>query len=154
MSEIIKIDVTGLDKLQKKLDKFGNEIQAEMSEAGKAAANEILNTEGLRAYPPATEANTPPTPYYIRGRGTQTKKGNKFNSERYGTLFTIKPFGKLGTLIGNRASYAPFLGGARQARAMAAKGWRKLSDVATEKIPAITKIFQKRIDYLIKKLGL
>jgi len=154
MTEFIKIDVTGIDKLQKSLDRFGNEIRAEMSEAGKAAANEILNTEGLRAYPPETAANRPPTPYYIRGRGTQTKTGNKFNSERYGTLWSVKPFGRLGTLIGNRAKYARFLGGTQQARAMAAKGWKKLSDVASEKLPEISRLYQARINHLIKKLGL
>jgi hypothetical protein len=152
-NNIISVQVTGLDILQMKLVQFPTEIQKSMEAAGNEVGKEILGTVGLRKYPPETAANKPPLPYYVRGQGTQTRRGNKGNSERYGTQFYVESvIGK--TTIGNRASYARFLGGAEQAKAMGRIGWRKLFDVAKEKLPQIKEIYQKWINYTIKKLGL
>ena len=149
----INIKITGLDVLQAALGKFPNEIKAELGDLSKAVADLILDETGLRAYPPETAANLPPTPFYIRERGLETASGNKGNSERYGTLFYVKTSGYT-TTIGNRASYAKYLGGEEQAAAMARIGWRKLFDVAAEKLDAITALYQRGIDRLIVKLGL
>jgi hypothetical protein len=151
--DFIIIKVTGLDKLTNSLNRFPQEINRGLEAAGKEVGKEIINTRGLRLYPPATAANMPPTPYYIRGRGTETKHGNIGNSERYGTQFWVEVKDKT-TTIGNRASYAKWLAGDDQARAMARIGWRKLWDVAIEKKSKITEIYQKWINYTIKKLGL
>jgi len=150
----IEIDVKGADILAANLDKFSNEIKFTMEAAGQEAATEIMDTEGLKRYPPSTAANAPPTPYYIRGTGTQLKSRNLGNSEDYKNQFYAKHT-TAGTLIGNRASYAKYLADEKeQATHMARIGWRKLIDVAMEKLGVITTIFNKWVDYTIRKLGL
>jgi hypothetical protein len=152
----IYIKVKGIDKLIAGLDKFPRHIGIYIGKAGGEAANHvILNTEGLKKYPPATAANAPPTPYYIRGRGTQTAHGNRGNSERLGTQWHVKrELSEYTTEIGNRASYAKWVHGEEQAHFMKPKGWRKLTEVATEKLGKITKVYQAWIDKCIEDLGL
>jgi len=88
--------------------------------------------------------------------GMQFGWGNNDLSQKYGTQFTVVTATGKGfkTTIGNRASYAPFLSGAKQAAFMAAKGWRKLFDVAEKKTPKLTEILQAYINRAITKLGL
>lgn len=158
------VEVKGIERLTANLDKFGKEILKNVGAAGAESANDvILKTRGLRRYPPATDANRPPTPYYIRGKGTQTSKGNKDDSERYGSqeivngthndAFDIKRRG-MDTVIGNRASYAPYLGGEQQAAWAAKKGWRKLREVAEEKISQIRMKYEAWVEKTIRDLGL
>lgn len=156
MTDVIKIDVKDLDKLKRSLDQFPKEAAKYMWGAGQEAAKKIvLPTVGLKKYPPATGANLPPPPFYIRGQGTQTAtRGNLGNSERLGTQFTVERYRDTGTAIGNRASYAPFVIGEEQARAMAAIGWRKLPEVAEEKVGEITHVYDKWIEKLLIKVGL
>ena len=151
---MIKIQVIGLDKVMAKLNRFPREIARYLGQAGEDAAKRvILKTRGLQLYPPATAANRPPTPYYIRGRGTQYKTRNLGNSERYGSQFFTKSEGYT-TEIGNRSSYAVYVGGEKQPEHMAGKGWRKLLEVAQEKMSQITKVYQAWIDKLIHDLRL
>lgn len=154
MADPIEITVVGADKLAAALDKFGDEIKRGMKDAGDEAAKGILETVGLRKYPPLTSANMPPTPYYIRRRGMQYATHNNQKSENYGRSYYVKH--KAGsTVIGNSASYAKYLAGDKdQTGKMASIGWRKLVDVAREKIGEITKIYQGWVDRLIKTLGL
>lgn len=157
-----EIKVKGADKLAANLDKFGKEIATGFEGAGKQAAYEITRTRGLGLYPPMTAANLPPEPYYIRGRGTQYIKRNAGNSERFGTQLNTSPsegfFSKhipgRGTIIGNRASYAKWLAGADQATHMKKIGWRKLYDVAKEKLGKVKQIYQGWVDKLIRDLKL
>jgi len=150
----LKIIVTGLDKLAKAFNRFPKEITRNMSEAGHEAGKEIVETQGLQSYPPETEANKPPTPYYQRGFGMIYKNSTKGTSENYGKQFYIKRVGDT-TTIGNRASYAKYLTGKDdQAIAMGKKGWRILIEVAKEKLDKIKRIYQAWIDKTIKDLGL
>lgn len=153
MADIIEIKVTGMDKVLKGMERFPVQIAKNIGSAGKEASRDILDTQGLRKYPPPTAANQPPVPYYVRGRGMQTKRGNLGNSERYGTQFYTESRA-FTTTIGNRASYAKYLGGDEQARAMERIGWKKLWDVASEKVGKIQRIYQAWIDKTIKDLGL
>ena len=150
----VKIEVEGLDKVLAKLHKFPGKIARNFSAAGAEAAKDvILPTEGLLNYPPITEANMPPVPYYIRGRGTQYMTRNLMNSERLGTRWVVERKG-FSTVIGNPVSYARFVHGEEQAEAMASIGWRKLFDVAKEKIKAIQKVYQAWVNKTIKDLKL
>jgi hypothetical protein len=150
----IYIQVEGLDKLIAKLDKFGDEISRGLEAAGKEAGQEIIDTVGLSRYPPEGKGNVLPYPFYIRKIGTQVSENkNLGNSEKYGTQFFIMAKGLI-TTIGNRASYARYLAGLRQSKAMAQIGWRKLYDVAKDKIPQLRGIYQRWINYLLKKLDL
>jgi hypothetical protein len=152
--EAINIKIEGLDKLIKKLGMWDSIITDTLQAASIEASNEVLNTQGLRAYPPETAANRPPEPYYIRGRGTQYKSKNDGKSERYGTQFYTISSGYSAT-IGNRASYAEYLTSKDdQAEHMAKLGWRKLWDVAMEKQPKIQAIYQGWVNRALKMLGL
>ena len=152
-NDAIKIEIVGLDKLMKAFERFPKEVARTMSQAGHQAGNEILNEQGLRNYPPSGPANAPPTPYYIRGRGMQYGNRNTLSSERLGTQWTVKSE-NMRTTIANRASYAKWVHGKEQARAMERIGWKKLLDVAQDKQARITVIYNKWVDRLLKKLNL
>lgn len=150
----IKIEVEGLDKVIAKLHKFPVEIARNFGAAGAEAAKDvILPTEGLQNYPPMTAANAPPTPYYIRGRGTQYATRNLMNSERLGTRWNVERKG-FSTVIGNPVSYAKYVHGDEQAGAMATIGWKKLFETAKEKIDDIKRVYQAWINKTIRDLGL
>jgi len=154
MSDPIQIEIKGLDKLIKAFDRFPKEIARTFSQAGHESAERIiLPTEGLRRYPGISAANVPPVPYYIRGRGMQTASGNKLNSERLGTQFYVKRVGAI-TYIGNRASYARYVVGEKQAIWMKRIGWLKLFDVAKEKKNDIRRVYQAWVNRAIRTLGL
>ena len=154
-----QIEVKGLDKLLKAFDKFPKEIIRTIEVAGELAGEEIIQTEGLANYPPETDANapvrSPPYPYYERGRGTWTSPDrNLGNSEIMGKAWTIEAQG-YNTKIGNIASYSNWVhDDVDQAAAMGLIGWKKLFQTAKSKAKDITRIYQTRIDKLIRRLGL
>jgi hypothetical protein len=152
--DFISIKVENLDKLLEAIQKFPRQAARYLAAAGKEASSHvILPTEGLKKYPPKTAANAPPTPYYIRGRGTQYKSKNTDSSESLGTQFYTESH-EYYTTIGNQASYAKYVVGEQQAHFMAPKGWRKLKEVAEEKITDITKVYQACVDKLLRDIGL
>lgn len=156
----VQVKVTGLEELKRKYKFAADNADKYMSAAGKEVVERyILPVKGIKQYPPATSANKPPTPYYIRGRGMQRagRRKAEYNdnrSERYGTRWFVKrvPYG---VRVGNSASYAPYLTGAsKQSRAMAKIGWRKLVDVANQNMSKITATFQAWVEKLHKDAGL
>lgn len=154
MGSNLTITVVGLERVQAGLSQYKDRIMEYMYSAVDEVSQVILDTEGLRKYPPETEANRPPTPYYIRGVGTQYKSSNSGSSEKYGTQFYTEAYAD-GMKIGNRASYARYLtDDEEQTAVMAEKGWRKLIEVATEKLPEIVRTMQGWVDKLIKDVGL
>jgi hypothetical protein len=152
--EGLTIKVEGLDELMAKFDQFPKVITRNLAAAGKQAASRvILPTEGLKNYPPMTDANRPPTPYYVRSLGMQYKSGNTGGSENLGKQWTVRSqHGR--TDIGNRASYARWVHGQEQARHMARIGWKKLFDTAKGLIGRITKVYQAWVDKTIRDLKL
>ena len=148
-----RIVLEGLKETVEKLRAFPAELKSALKSGGEEASNEVLDTEGLRNYPPSTAANQPPTPYYIRGRGTQYAGGNRGESERYGTQWNVTTRGYT-TTIGNRTSYAPFVGGDKQPQHMADKGWRKLFAVADQKRAAIQRIYSAWLERAKRRVGL
>lgn len=150
----LHIHIDGLDKVLEAFRRFPTTAPRYFEGAGTEAGEEIVNTDGLRRYPGTGPGNEPPTPYYIRGRGTQYANGNDGRSERYGTQFYVEPK-SYRTTIGNRASYAKYLTDADdQAKRMEAIGWRKLSEVAEDKRPVIEGIYQRWTDKMLEDLGL
>ncbi len=153
--DFIKITVEGDKKIIAALTKFPREIAKYLQSAGaEAAKKEILPTQGLQKYPPATAANAPPEPYYIRGRGTMYKSGLRATSERLGTQWYTKKVQSFSTEIGNRTSYAKWAHGEEQARAMARIGWRKLGEVVTERMQQVVAAYQRWVDKLLRDLNL
>ena len=162
---MIKIQVIGLDKVMAKLNRFPREIARYLGQAGEEAAKRvILNTVGLQRYPPGGPGAPQPFKseksrryfFYALKAGlieVPYRRGQSPGSERYGTQFYVKTEGYT-TEIGNRASYAWLLGGENQSAYMAARGWRKLVEVAKEKMSQITKVYQAWIDKLIHDLKL
>lgn len=149
----IKVRAEGVSEILAKYGRMPHFLASKLKAAGKDAGVEVVNTRGLKNYPPPTGANAPPVPYYVRGVGTQYASRNLGNSEQYGARWDIKP-GTRRTVVSNSASYAPYLAGERQARAMARIGWRKLFDVAKEKMRLITEIFSKAVDSALRQAGL
>lgn len=178
MPDTIRLQVTGMDKLERNIAAFGDEISKGLKPAGEEMAREILDTEGLRKYPGVTAANAPGRTrevmfrgakglatfrqgYYVRTDGAYVPvRGGGYkalhNSENYGKRFTTKTEAGYGfrTTIGNSAKYAGYLAGDDQAGAMAKIGWRKLYDVAESKMGKLTDILQAYINRIIRKLGL
>lgn len=163
----LTVQVEGIERIGKGLRKFGREIKLGLQGAAAEAAVLVVSSKGLMNYPPATEANMPGRyslktkqrmAYYRRGEGTQVPtKGGGYrslgNSERYGSQFYYRRTG-YGTVIGNRASYAPWLAGENQSKAMEKIGWRKLIDVAQEKLPQIVEIYNRWVARILKATGL
>jgi len=150
----LKIELEGLDKLVAKFNKFPREIARNFGAAGEESAKDvILPTEGMQNYPPTTAANEPPVPYYIRGRGTQYATRNLMNSQRLGTKWNVARSG-FNTITGNPVSYSRYVHGEEQAEAMAGIGWKKLLDVAKDKLKAIQKVYQAWVNKTIKDLKL
>ena len=155
MSDFIKIDVQNEEKLIEAINKFPREASRYLNQAGhEAASRHVLTTIGLQKYPAETDANRPPTPYYIRGRGTQYKNSNSGKSENLGKRWSVKKYQRYGVVIANNASYAQYVHGENQARVMEAIGWRKLSDVVVEKLELIKGVYQAWVDKLLRDLGL
>lgn len=165
MSTEVTIDIRGAEAFAKALKEFRDAALDTVTAAGREAAAHVIGQVGLQRYPPADGANAPGRvrgmvrlAWYKRGIGTQVPVrdgGYKSldNSERYGTQFTTAANG-LNVVIGNRASYAKWLGGPDQSKRMAARGWRRLSDVVVERLEEITRIYNAWIDRLIKQKGL
>ena len=150
---VMQVEVKGLDQLMAAFRKFPKQVARNMSTAAREAANDvILPTRGLQRYPKLTDANRPPTPYYLRGTGMVYKNHTKMTSENLGKQWNVKREGYLAR-IGNRASYAKWVHGEEQAKAMGEKGWRKLLDVAKEKIVPVTKIYNRWVAKTLKDLG-
>lgn len=150
----LHVQIKGLDKLKRDIFGLSAAAREALTRAGDEAGHEVIQSEGLQRYPPATGANAPPAPYYIRGRGTQLKGRNLGESERYGSQFVVTAAG-LKTTIGNRASYARYLTDeVYQARAMQRIGWKKMIDVARSKQAIIVRIFEGWIARAIKGQGL
>jgi len=151
------IQVKGLDKVLKGINEIADprHVGIYLAKAGQEAASKILQTKGLQSYPPETEANKPPVPYYIRGRGTETALGNLNDSERLGTKFYIdRDVSNYITKVGNTALYADDVVGDNQKELFGIIGWRKLREVAEEKIDLLSQIYDAWIAKMIKDLGL
>ena len=151
----IEIKISGVDKLMAGMDKVGSQLDVTLRAAAEESINEILDTQGVRKYPPATAANAPPYPYYQRLKGTWTSPGNNLGeSERFGPSWSTSqtPYGA--KAINNTAYGIYLVDDALQASHMVRIGWRKLGEVAREKEPKIIRIFQAAIDRLIKLSGL
>ena len=79
---------------------------------------------------------------------------NLMNSENLGKQWTTKREGWT-VRIGNRASYAKWVHGEdTQARKMAEKGWRKLYEVAKEKVGEIQNVYSAWVTKTLNDLGL
>ena len=137
----------------RKLRKAGARLKPDMQAAGRESLDEVLDTVGVRSYPPETAANRPPTPYYQRGLGTIYKNSVSATSENYGKKWTIEAE-SYRTTIDNTASYKSYLAGENQVFWASGYGWKKLFSTAKAMLPEIVKIYEAWIEKTIKEVGL
>jgi len=149
----ISIKVENLDKLKRALAKSPVAIDDAIEAAGDQIGNVVLETRGIRLYPPTGPGNRPPTPYWVRGVGLQTARGNRNNSQMMNKKFTVKTANNI-IRVKNNATYAEFVIGEKQNRYMGIIGWRRMIDVAKEKTPEITRILNAWLQRAFDKLEL
>jgi len=151
---MLRLEIENLTNLLRAFQLYPEEVVKALVQAGdEAIKGVLLPTEGLQNYPPITEANLPPEPYYRRGFGIIAKNKKYPVSEQLGKQWYIT-FSGTQIEVGNRASYAEWLHGEDQANAMGGIGWRKIEEVAEEKKGSMERIYQAWIDRIITKLGL
>ena len=153
MADPLNIEIRGLNELRAKMKKLGLKLSDYMSSAAVEASKDLLNTEGLQRYPPETQANLPPPPYYIRGVGMQYATKNNYKSEKMGASFTVKKIG-YGAVIGNTASYAPHVIGANQSGRMKKIGWKNIIEWAASQVNNIKKTFDGWVAKALRDSGL
>ena len=150
----VHIEVKGIKELQAALAKFPQQVKKYLEDAGREAAEELLDNRGLRNYPGETSANAPPTPYYIRGEGMVYKSGMRHTSENLGTQWVVEAQ-DFKTTVSNRASYAKWVhGDTSQAKVMAAIGWRKLFETAKERAGSMSVIYNRWVNKLLRDIKL
>lgn len=170
----LHVDLTEFERYAAFFQRAGAEYVETLAAAGRESADEILDTRGLRAYPPATAANMPGRVrvvtfsggrtvtfrrgYYIRGRGMMRPvRGGGYEleatSQNYGKSWVVETNGYQ-TRIGTKVTYARWLTGDEQAAAMGAIGWRKIAEVANEKLGRVTDIFRAWLRRLISRHNL
>lgn len=139
----VKFKVKGLKELREALDGLGVNTQRAIL---KLAPGIILRFRGggKPTYPPTHSGNMPPTPYYIRGIGTQLKSRNVGNSQQMHARFQVKTTLKKFDIT-NTARYAPYVIGDRITKRSEARGWKSLTQITREKMEEILETGKKAI---------
>lgn len=145
-----RVQIRGLDELQKKFDALGK-AGALKRPMTKAVAH--LHRE-IAVYPPSSSANSPANGYswYERGFGTRTRTGRAWpTSETLGRRWTheVSADGKRGE-VGNNASYGPFVQSEeRQASFHKRRGWLTDEKVADKEAATVVGFFDDEIKQLL-----
>ena len=100
-------------------------------------------------YPPETIANWPSNPsghWYVRGFGTKFASGAEYQtSQDMKHKWFTRTFPNY-TEIWNEATYSPYIHGPDQVAWAGQRGWKKLQDIATEKIPEILRLLAAQVE--------
>lgn len=153
---MISIRIRGLKEIETKLARFPRYLKAVQREFSRAASEVVLADQGggKPFYPPETEANKPPPPYYERGFGMHYVGGGvRASSEQMDRRFVTDTNGWM-TRIQNTASYSPYVIGEDQTDVMEYIGWQKLIDVARKGKKAIMERWDDIVRRTLKKVGL
>lgn len=145
------IEVQGVQEL---IDRYQAGDLVAFQEYAKAMNDSLDIVENnAQAYPPESEANAPPPPYYRRGIGTQYASGNRGESERLSSRWQKRISATALELVGileNTVTYAPFVHGIqRQAGFHAGRGWRTVAQIGRE----VTDRVQRRFDEAARNLA-
>ena len=105
----------------------------------------------IKKYPPSTFRNKPPTPYYIRGRGTQVSKNrNLGNSEDLLDKWTIKGMkGGMKQIVGNKVSYGLPVQGPKQVPLFKEIGWKTTDEVMKDEERFVLGQIHKKVDQIL-----
>src|SRR3990167_2110207 len=145
MPATIEIEIKGLEELQARLNAGENAIMPELYR-GMNKATQLVKRDAEK-YPPLSEANAPPPPFYIRGVGTQYRNGrNRGESQHMNDNWyaQVQLAGKdvSGIVVNALTTYAPWLHGlTRQLDLSRARGWRNVTVIAESNAKRVTDIF-------------
>lgn len=117
-SEIRNEDVT-INKLRKAKKEFG----IEASTSTRTAANYMVRY--MKDYPPESEANRPPAPMWVRGKGAINVNGRVAEvSQNYRERWVVVKEGLFSHRVINDATYSIWVGDRRfQSRIHRSRGW-------------------------------
>ena len=138
------VQIVGLDELTRKMQKLadGKIVDETLYLFAKDVKDHL---EGQENYPPESEANRPPVPYYERYRGTQTASGNKGNSEQMGRQWKIVRSAKQ-IILKNTASYSGYVEGIKQTWYHKERGWPLAHKVGEQLLPRLFEIFKVQLN--------
>lgn len=113
----------------------------------------------IKPYPAASEANSPANDrWYERGFGSRWKRkdgsiGGRKSSETLGRRWTIKAKNNgLTVMIGNNASYAPFVHDKdKQAAFHQRRGWKTAQDVVKDEADEVKHFVEAQISEAMSK---
>ena len=152
---MIDIKVIGADETAQKFTLGAAGMWSLLGDAMESSLK-YVHTDAS-TYPPETEANQPPPPYYVRGVGTQTKTGNLGESQQLGSRWSETTELKSKTLTGtlsNPVTYASHVHlKATQRPFHAARGWRTVETITQEAIPQIIGFFEDAIRKVVQFLS-
>jgi hypothetical protein len=148
---------------------FNNKLRSFLSRSGSILEQdtEILAREAvdtLTTYPPESEGNFPPPPYWERGVGLVGGQGQLYRpSQRYGDSgerweYNTSTVGDTVTTVATTdITYAPYLGDPkRQAGFHARRGWKTTEQaiMILEHSPALKVTLQNAVSRVAKLLGM
>lgn len=142
---MIVVTLEGLAEALGKLDR------ATLGNVTASALKKFANEIKLRAviYPPEGPWCAPgpyPHRWYQRHFGPRWSRkdgtiGGRNTSERMQLGWVVEPRSQVEVVVGNRASYSPYVVGAEQTAVHAAHGWKRVDKIAEEQYPLWTEIF-------------
>jgi len=156
MPVVIDIKIDGADQLAKRLKMAGDLIRKTAMLGGMHDATKYVATNAA-VYPDETEANAPPPPYYIRGRGTQYEKYNRGESEqlnlRWDRMVSERGDGVQG-VVENKASYAPWVHGVvKQTLFHKMRNWRNIERIKNDVEQGVVQIFRSGVEKVLRIAG-
>lgn len=134
----VKFQVEGLKELKELLDGMGPSMRKAIYEA----LPKILLAPrggGKPMYPREHSGNRPPTPYYIRGIGTQTKTHNLGNSQQMSARFDVKS-GPRSFKLTNTATYATWVIGDNITANSRRRGWKSVTEIIQANMEKIKQV--------------
>jgi hypothetical protein len=135
----VRFEVHGLEEVYRKMERLANARIAD--KAVELYAKSIM--ADVDDYPPETDANLPPAPYYKRGYGTVTNAGGtgRKTSEAMGRKWHVKATSSLISLE-NDARYSGYVQGAKQALFHFQRGWKNAYIEADRRVSEVEDIFR------------
>lgn len=147
----------GKEQLDKSLQDVSTSVPRFLAEEFSDWAEGIVDV--MSEYPPESEANQPPPPYYIRGTGYVGRSGKvtKRSENLFSRWFTATDIDdeEVDVSILNLASYSAWVHGAQLQTAFhARRGWKRLTDVVSESAGPGLSIRSKATNILNRIKGL
>jgi len=144
-SNFISIDLKGVTKMLVRYEQGDLVAQQLLTKSMQQAVD--LTGANAEIYAPESEANQPPTPYYIRGVGTQYANSNRGESKQLNThwnkVVELHDNGVVGR-VSNDAPYGHWVHGqTMQAwfHKLADRKWRTVGKIASDMRPKINAVF-------------